>query len=287
MILAITGLTPCAVFATGGPLTLTSHAHILVSGIDVDVTGPSNVIQSITVSAGSFSLALTTGSSISISAPGLNVLGDAVSGDSANEISASVCTGSASTLSLSYSGGSTVTNVIAPSASICTDTSTPPGPTQTSTPTPTVTTSYSSSGGSVSSQVNNLIAMGNYTLAKQIAKQYGLTIPTQNIPVQNIPINTPASNLGQSFTRTLRLGVTSKDVKRLQVFLNAQGFTVAMKGAGSPGHETTYFGPATKAALMKFQLAHKKETLDPQGLKSPTGFFGVDTMKEVNRLMKR
>jgi hypothetical protein len=150
------------------------------------------------------------------------------------------------------------------------------------TSTPTVTTSVSSSGGgSASSQVSNLIAMGNYTLAQQIAKQYGLTIPTQNISV-----NSPVSNFGSSFTRTLKVGVTNSDVKKLQIFLNAQGFTVAQKGAGSSGHETTYFGPATKAALMKFQLAHKKETLDPQGLKSPTGFFGVDTMKTVNKLMK-
>jgi len=131
--------------------------------------------------------------------------------------------------------------------------------------------------------------MGNYALAQQIAKQFGILIPIQNIPTQNAPANTPSaptSNGGQLFTRTLKVGATSNDVKKLQIFLNSQGFIVAKKGAGSPGHETTTFGPATKTALMKFQLAHKKETLDPQGLKAPTGFFGVDTMKAVNKLMK-
>ena len=158
---------------------------------------------------------------------------------------------------------------------------------------PIVATTYSSSGGSASSQVNNLLAMGFYTQAQAVAKQYGLTVPTQNIPVQNIPtqnvpvtINTPTLNSGSSFNRSLKLGQTSSDVKKLQIFLNTHGFTVSQKAAGSPGHETNYFGPATKAALMKFQLAYKKEILDPQGLNAPTGFFGVDTMKTVNGLVK-
>jgi titin len=150
------------------------------------------------------------------------------------------------------------------------------------TATPTVTTSVSSGGGgSASSQVSNLLALGFLTQAQQVAKQYGLTIPTQNISV-----NTPTSNSGQPFTRTLRFGVTSSDIKKLQIFLNAQGFVVAQKGAGSPGHETNYFGPATFAALKKFQQAYKKDILIPQGLTSPTGIFGTATMKTVNAMMK-
>jgi len=89
-----------------------------------------------------------------------------------------------------------------------------------------------------------------------------------------------------AFDRSLRLGMSGNDVKRLQIFLNAQGFIVAKNGVGSTGHETTYFGSLTKAALMKFQLAYKKETLDPQGLTSPTGFFGRDTMKLINGMLR-
>jgi peptidoglycan hydrolase-like protein with peptidoglycan-binding domain len=81
--------------------------------------------------------------------------------------------------------------------------------------------------------------------------------------------------------------MTGADVKQLQMFLNSQGFTVGKTGPGSPLHETTYFGPATKAALQKFQLAHKKEILDPQGLKAPTGFFGPATMKVANGMLAR
>ena len=140
--------------------------------------------------------------------------------------------------------------------------------------------SSSGGGGSAQSQINNLIAMGQYEPAQKIAKQYGLTIPTQNI-LQAVPVVS-----GAAFTRTLKVGMTSADVKRLQVFLNTQGFIVAKKGAGSSGHETTYFGSATKAAVMRFQLAHKKEILDPQGLKTPTGVFAAGSMKVANALLK-
>ena len=51
----------------------------------------------------------------------------------------------------------------------------------------------------------------------------------------------------------------------LQKFLNAHGFVVAQTGAGSPGHETSFFGLATYRALKRFQTG--------QGLPA-TGFFG-------------
>jgi peptidoglycan hydrolase-like protein with peptidoglycan-binding domain len=100
------------------------------------------------------------------------------------------------------------------------------------------------------------------------------------------PAVSPSNAPSVTFSSTLTLGSTGSDVKALQVFLNAQGFKVASSGAGSPGNETTYFGNATKSALMKFQLAHKAEILDSQRLTAPTGFFGTATMKVVNGMMK-
>lgn len=71
------------------------------------------------------------------------------------------------------------------------------------------------------------------------------------------------------FTRDLTVGSTGDDVKALQEWLNANGYTVAASGAGSPGSESTYFGSRTKAALAKFQAA---ESITPS-----VGYFGPKT----------
>ena len=75
------------------------------------------------------------------------------------------------------------------------------------------------------------------------------------------------------FTRNLSIGNIGGEVKRLQQYLNTQGYTVAKSGAGSKGRETTFFGSATKAALTKFQKAF--------GIKPPAGYFGPITRQFI------
>lgn len=88
-----------------------------------------------------------------------------------------------------------------------------------------------------------------------------------------------------TWTRDLKTGATGADVMTLQKFLNANADTrVAASGAGSAGMETEYFGPATAAAVSKFQVMHRADILTPAGLTNPTGFFGPSTRAKANAL---
>ena len=99
--------------------------------------------------------------------------------------------------------------------------------------------------------------------------------------IQSLITNTQSTG---TFTRTLILGSTGSDVKALQQFLNNHGYIVASTGNGSKGYETTYYGPATAAAISRFQLAHFSTILAPYGLTRGTGTFGPATMKVINSL---
>jgi peptidoglycan hydrolase-like protein with peptidoglycan-binding domain len=83
-----------------------------------------------------------------------------------------------------------------------------------------------------------------------------------------------AGATGTTFTRNLYLGSQGEDVRQLQVYLNAHGFTVAASGPGSPGNETTRFGWATQAALAAFQKS--------VGITPASGYFGPTTRAYVN-----
>ncbi len=94
-----------------------------------------------------------------------------------------------------------------------------------------------------------------------------------------------ASVCPYTWTRDLKTGATGADVMTLQKFLNASADTmVAATGAGSAGMETSYFGPATAAAVSKFQVMHRADVLTPAGLTNPTGFFGPSTRAKANAL---
>lgn len=83
---------------------------------------------------------------------------------------------------------------------------------------------------------------------------------------------------GQVFDENLSRRDEDADVHLLQKFLNIMGFRLAVSGPGAPGEETSYFGPLTKAALVKFQTS--------VGITPATGNFGPETRNFVNTLLR-
>ncbi|HMP19277.1 MAG TPA: peptidoglycan-binding domain-containing protein [Candidatus Paceibacterota bacterium] len=71
------------------------------------------------------------------------------------------------------------------------------------------------------------------------------------------------------FTRDLTLNSVGNDVMQLQKYLNANGFLLATSGPGSLGNETNFFGPLTRDALARFQVAN--------GIVPSVGYFGPIT----------
>ena len=82
----------------------------------------------------------------------------------------------------------------------------------------------------------------------------GTSTPT--VPVSVQPSTTTVSTThSSSFPRVLKQGMTGADVMLLQKLLNkGVGTQIVVTGPGSPGMETNLFGPATTAAVKKFQL---------------------------------
>lgn len=87
-----------------------------------------------------------------------------------------------------------------------------------------------------------------------------------------------------TFTQNLKKGSTGGEVMWVQQFLNGHGFQVSASGAGSPGNETSFFGAATMAAVIKFQNANAADILTPVGLTAGTGNWFASTRAKVNAI---
>ncbi len=115
----------------------------------------------------------------------------------------------------------------------------------------------------------------------------GGSISLQTFPVVQVPLPTPPPTVvvpptvvtTTLFAKNLKSGVVNIDVRTLQKILNINGYTVAKKGAGSVGKETTKYGAATRAAIKKLQTKYKITPVN--------GAFGPKTRALVNSLIEQ
>lgn len=91
-------------------------------------------------------------------------------------------------------------------------------------------------------------------------------------------INDAGAVIGLAFDKDLYLGINDPQVKQLQQFLNRDPRTrLADQGPGSPGQETSYFGPITRNAVMRFQSLYQ--------IKPVAGYCGPLTRAVINALL--
>lgn len=115
-------MIPSSAFAAGD-VTLTTDTIIQVGSYTFNISGSSATIDSIVVGASNFQVTLVSGSSITISEPGLYL----ITNDVTSDVVDSMCSTATSSLSLSYTGAGSVTNTIGASATSC-STATPGAP---------------------------------------------------------------------------------------------------------------------------------------------------------------
>jgi peptidoglycan hydrolase-like protein with peptidoglycan-binding domain len=90
----------------------------------------------------------------------------------------------------------------------------------------------------------------------------------------SIPVTTNIPVSATSFLINLKVGVHHPDVKLLQQFLNNKGYIISTNGSGSKGNESDYFGPATKKALIRYQIDNR--------ITPAQGYFGQVTRDKVS-----
>jgi hypothetical protein len=146
-------------------------------------------------------------------------------------------------------------------------------------------------GGSIKNQT---CPDGTYTVYVKFYTAYDRSSPaalaSTTITLKSGAVSKNTTNLTFSnpFTRNLQYRQSGSDVKRLQIFLNSDPDTkLADTGAGSSGHETTYFGTLTYKAVIKFQEKYTKDVLAPWGFVKGTGYVGKTTLAKLNKLLSK
>lgn len=137
---------------------------------------------------------------------------------------------------------------------------------------------------------------GNLAYAKYLYQKQGtwpwsgcVNAPAATAPASIEPVAAASSSplsiavFVGTLTLNLKTGMNDPEVAVLQHLLNAEGFTVATSGPGSPGNETTMFGALTRQAVQRFQC---QKNITCSGNESTTGYGRVGPITRAALLAK-
>lgn len=181
----------------------------------------------------------------------------------------------------------------------------PPGPSAgssyiyvpqiTSTPTTTPATATTTTPVATTTPAVVPIATTTPAVVKPISQMNAAEIKAEIDRITALIINLQSAASGKKFNgipanfifkNLLKSGMTSKEIKYLQIILNSNSDTkVANSGSGSAGKETTKFGFMTKGAVVRFQEKYRSEILTPSKLTEGTGIVGSSTRAKLNKLL--
>jgi|SRR3989344_1605108 len=247
---------PTLAFGAYNDVTLTTDTVINVAGINLNVSGTSATMQSITVGASSFSFVLESGSSLQVTSNDRKIL---TTDAPAKYIETDTCNASASIMKYSSSAAS-VTVTVTPTTETCSNSS----------------SSGSSRGGGGGG------GGGGTTLPKT---------PATPTPAPQALANAAPQAV---FNRLLSVGSTGDDVKALQVKLIAEGLLKAqvtgyfgpLTKAAVKAYQAKYgisqlgiVGPATRAQLNKGAPASPASSAAPASVSA--------LMTQINALLKQ
>ena len=252
---------PLALFAANDVTLTQDQVTISVNGVNLNIAAQDAVLDSITVDSASFTLTMSGSSYAKISSGARKKL-------TPNEtalVLQSICDDTESALRIGGPASGTKTIRIDVSTDSCSGSS----------------SSGSGGGGSVIGVTGGGGGGGTYTPsptavsaphpATPAVPGVGPAVPA--IPSPSAQPSARALLVSPAFNRTLKVGMTHADVKRLQELLNSDPNTrITESGVGSPGHETDYFGAKTAKAVEKFQIKHG---IVSSGSPETTGFGAV------------
>ena len=216
----ILGFFPAFALAAYNDVSIDTSTIISVNGESLTISGNAPALESITVDSTGFTVGLQASSSIAVSSPSkYQMTSDAPA------ISSVVCSASASTVSITAVTNATVRVTL--TSTVCgASTSSGNGP-------------VASSGGG---------GGGGYVAPDTV-------VPT-NLVNNMSTVNTAGTAVSVSFN-SISVGGRGPAVRVFQRVLNSDPDTrLASSGAGSPGKETDYCGPACKKAIGKFQVKY-------------------------------